>query len=58
MFSEYESNLCVIILPWVKYHYKIEPMGASKSPDSLREKIYALFQHFKCINVYIDGLLV
>ena len=29
--SEQDSNLCTIILPWVKYQYKHLPMGVSSS---------------------------
>ena len=30
--SEQDSNICTIILPWVKYRYKRLPMGDSNSP--------------------------
>ena len=32
------SNMCTIILPWVKYQYKRLPMGVSNSPDISRRK--------------------
>ena len=31
--SENASNLCTIILPWIKYCYKRLPMGVATSPD-------------------------
>ena len=31
--SKNTSNLCTIIVPWVKYHYKRLPMGVANSPD-------------------------
>ena len=31
--SEDASNLCAIIIPWVKYKYKCLPMGVCNSPD-------------------------
>ena len=40
------SNLCSIILPWVKYCYKRLPMGVANSPEVLQHKINDLFHGF------------
>ena len=52
------SNLCNIILPWVKYWYKRLPMGVSSSLDIFQYKMNNLFQEFSFICAYIDDLLI
>ena len=36
--SEHDGNICTIILTWVKYRNKRQPMGVSNSPDIFQEK--------------------
>ena len=43
------SNLCTIILPWVKYNYKRLPMGVRNSLDILQEKMNELFRGIEYI---------
>ena len=45
-FSKNASNLCTIIIPWVKYHYKRLPMEVSNSPDTIQQKTNDLFYGF------------
>ena len=40
--SENESNLCKIVLPWIKYRYKCLPMGVDNSLDIFQQKIIFL----------------
>ena len=49
--SNQASNLCTIILPWVKYRYKRLTLGFSNSPDILQEKMKKMFRGFRCIHV-------
>ena len=56
--SKQASNLCTIILLWVKYRHKRLTMGLSNSPDILQEKINKMFHSFKFIQAYIDDLLI
>ena len=56
--SKSASNLCTIILPWEKYHYKRLPMVIANSPEILQEKMNDLFHGFKFIPDYIEYLLV
>ena len=51
--SEDESNLCIIVLRWVKYHYKPLTMKVSNSPDIFQQKMSKLFQCFDLIFVNI-----
>ena len=44
--SENASNLCAIILPWVKYWYKNLPMGVANSTDIFQHKMNDLFHGF------------
>ena len=41
--NENASNLCTIILPWVKYRYKRLPMGVDNSSDIFQQNINDLF---------------
>ena len=56
--TEEASNLCMIILPWGKYHYKCLSMGVSNSPENFQQKINDLFQNFEFTCAYIDELLI
>ena len=56
--SKNASNLCTIILPWVKYSYKRIPMGVDNSLDIFQQKMNALFYGFEFICVHIDELLI
>ena len=38
LINEEASNLCTIILPWLKFHYKCLPTGVSNSLDILQKK--------------------
>ena len=42
--SKEASNLCTIILPWVKYKYKCLPLGVCKSPEIFQEKMNEMFR--------------
>ena len=44
--SNQASNLCNIILPWVKYKYKRPPMGIFNSPDTFQENMNETFCGF------------
>ena len=55
--SKDPSNLCMIILPRGKYHYKPLPMGVINSPDITQQKMNDLFHVFELIGAYIDNLL-
>ena len=56
--SKNASNLCTIILPWVKYRYKRLPMGVANSTDTLQNKMNDLFYVFEFICAYIDEILI
>ena len=56
--SKNSSNLCMIIIPWVKYRYKHLPMGVANSPDLFQKRTNDLFRGFECIRAYIDDLLI
>ena len=44
--TEDASNLCTVILSWIKYRYKRLPMGVSNSPENFQQKMNYLFQGF------------
>ena len=44
LLSENTSNLCTIIIPWVKYHDKNFPRVVINSPENLQQKMNDLFQ--------------
>ena len=52
--SENVSNLCTIIIPLGKYHYKCIPMGISNSLDIFQQKMNGLFHGFEFIRSYIN----
>ena len=52
------NNLCKIIIPREKPHYKPLPMGVSNSLDILQQETNYLFQAFGFICAYIDKLLL
>ena len=52
------SNLCMIILPWIKYRHKHLPMRVSKYPNIIQEKINEMFRQFEFVRAYIDNLLI
>ena len=52
------SNLCTMILPWVKYSYKLLPMRITNSTDIFQHKMNDLFHGFEFIRAYMDNLLV
>ena len=56
--SEKASNLCMIILPWVKYQYKRLTMGVVNSLDIFQQKMNDLFHGFEFICAYIDDLSI
>ena len=56
--SEDASNLCTIILPWVKYRYKLLSMGVSNSPKKFPREMSKMFRGFEFIRAYIDDLLI
>ena len=58
LLTEYASNLCIIILPSVKYCYKWLPSGIANFPENFQQKMNDLFQKFEVIHVYIDDLLI
>ena len=37
------SNLCTIVIPWLKYCYKRLLMGVAKSPEIVQQKMNDLF---------------
>ena len=55
--SEESRNLCTIILPWVKYLYKLLPMEVNNSPDIFQEKTNKMFRGFEFFQAYIYNLL-
>ena len=52
------SNLCMIILTWVKYQYKRLPIGVRNTPDIFLEKMNEMFRGFEIIQAYIDNILI
>ena len=44
--SENESNLCTIIIPWLKYHYKRLTMGIDNLPEIFQQNTNDLFRGF------------
>ena len=58
LISEKSSNLCTIIIPWIKYRYKDLPMGMSNSTDISQQKMNDLFRGFEFFCACIDDLLV
>ena len=56
--SKNASNLCTIIIPRVKYHYKCLPTGIANSPESFEQKMNDLFHWFGFICAYIYDLLL
>ena len=56
--SKKASNLCTIIIPWGKFHYKRLPMGVAISSDIFQQKMNDLFRGFEFIRAYIDDLLI
>ena len=51
--SKNASNFCMIVLTWLKYHYKHLPMGVAISPDIFQQKMNDLFHVFEFICSYI-----
>ena len=47
--SKNASNLCKIIIMWVKYRYKRLPVGVVNSPDIFQKKMNDLFRGFEFI---------
>ena len=56
--SEEASNLCTIIIPWVKHKYKRLPMGVCNPPDIFQEKMNEMFRGIGFIRAYIYDLLI
>ena len=56
--SENASNLCTIIIPWVKYRYKCLPMGVANSPYISQQKMNDLFHEFEFIRAYIEDISI
>ena len=56
--SENASNLCTIIIPWVKYRYKFLPMGVENYPDIFQHKMNDLIHELGFIPEYIYELLI
>ena len=54
--SKNKSNVCTIVLPWGKYHYKSLTMGVANLPDIFQHKMNDLFQGFEFIFAYIDNI--
>ena len=48
--SKYASNLCTIVLPWVKYRHKRLPMGVGNFPNIFKRK---LMNYSKGFNLYV-----
>ena len=48
----------MIIIKWVKYHYKGLTTGINNSPDIFQQKMIGLFQGFKFLRAYIEEILV
>ena len=56
--SKNSSNLCRIIIPWLKYCYKCLPMGVTNYPDIFQLNMNALFNGFEFVRAYIDDLSI
>ena len=56
--KEEASNLCTIILTWVKYKYKRPPMGVCNSPDIFQYKMNEIFRVIEFIRAYKYELLI
>ena len=56
--SNNSSNLCVNIIPWGKYNYKLLPTVIANSPDIFQHKMNYLFHGFQFIHAYTYDLLV
>ena len=56
--TEKASNLCTIILPLRKYHYKRLPVQVYNSPEIFHQRMNHLFHVFEFIRVYIDEILI
>ena len=56
--SKNASNLCMIILPWVKYCYNRLPIGVANSPEIFDQKMNDLFHGFEFILEDIYDLLI
>ena len=56
--NEDASNLCTIIIQWIKYCYYRIQMGVSNSSDIFHLKIKHLFQVFQFIFASIDDFLI
>ena len=56
--SKESSNLCTVILLWVKYRYKRLTLGVSNSLDIFQEKMKEMFHGFEFIQAYINDLLM
>ena len=56
--SSYASNVCIIILPLGRYHFKSLPVRFSNSPDIFHHKMNDLFQWFECICYYKNDFSV
>ena len=56
--SKNASNLCTIVIPWGKYHYKRLKMGIANSPDIFLWKIKDSFHGIEFICAYIDDHLI
>ena len=56
--SNNTSNLCMIILPWGKYHYKFLPTGIDNYPENFQQKMNDLFHGFWFIHAHIYDPLI
>ena len=56
--SKNTSNLCMIIITWGKYCYKLIPKGIKNSPDIFQQEMNDLFHEFEYIRAYIDEILI
>ena len=52
------SNICKIIVPWVKYCYKRLTMVVANSLDIFQQKMNDSFYGFEFIRAYIYDLLI
>ena len=53
--SKNSSNLCTIVLPWGKYHYKRLLMGVANSPDIFQQK---LFTYIMALNFSVHTWMI
>ena len=56
--SKEESNVCTIILTWLKYKCKRLPVGVCNSLDIFQDKINKMFREIELIRAYIGEILV